>query len=373
MAEQITNYQCPACTGPLHYAANSGNLECEYCGSSFTVQEIEALFEEKEEAAIEASLEEAEESTVETEEVLEADGDYDTGEYWDAEAEGLKAYTCPSCAAQLIMDETTVATSCPYCGNPSVVPGAFAKTLKPEYIIPFKVTREEAKKALKKYYKGKKFLPKSFAAENNIEELKGVYVPFWLYNGKVYAQMSYRGTKVRTTMMPDCEVVSTYHYRMRRAGTADFERIPVDASSKMPDEYMDAIEPFDYSQMVKFKTAYLPGYMADRYDEDIEQCAQRAENRAINSAVSSINETVQGFSTCVTETQHVTVHREKVNYALLPVWMMSTRWKDKSYLFAMNGQTGLFVGELPVDKGRYWAMFAKIALPVAAVLAFLLY
>jgi hypothetical protein len=75
----------------------------------------------------------------------------------------------------------------------------------------------------------------------------------------------------------------------------------------------------------------------------------------------------------VPESKRVNVRRGKVSYALLPVWMLSTRWNSNSYLFAMNGQTGRFIGDLPIDKGRYWTWFAKIALPVAAIMAFLLY
>ena len=372
MASQITNYQCPACTGPLHYDGQSGRLQCEYCESSFSVEEIEALYEEKEAAAIEAT-EAAEEEAREYEESQQTEGDYDTGEYWDAEAEGLKAYNCPSCGAELITDETTAATSCPYCGNPGIIPGVFTQTLKPDYVLPFKVTKDEAKQALKKYYKGKRLLPKAFADKNHIEEIKGVYVPFWLYDGQADADMTFHATRIHTRMSGDYQITTTEHYRLLRAGTVDFEKIPVDASSKMPDEYMDAIEPYDFRELTEFSTAYLPGYFADRYDEDAEKCAERAEARAINSAVSAVESTAAGFASCVPETKRVNVHRGRVSYALLPVWMLSTRYQDRSYLFAMNGQTGRFIGALPVDKGRYWSWFAKIALPVAALLAILLY
>jgi hypothetical protein len=216
-------------------------------------------------------------------------------------------------------------------------------------------------------------LPKSFSARNHIEEIKGVYVPFWLFDGKADADMSFRGTRTYSRISGDYELTTTDHYRVRRAGTVDFEKIPVDASSKMPDEYMDAIEPFDWRELKAFSTAYLPGYMADKYDEDVEKCAQRAENRAINSAVAAIQSTTTGFDSCVPESKRVNVRRGKVSYALLPVWMLSTRWNSNSYLFAMNGQTGRFIGDLPIDKGRYWTWFAKIALPVAAIMAILLY
>ncbi len=371
MASQITNYQCPACTGPLHYAGDSGKLECEYCGSSFTVQEIEALFEEQEQAAAEAA---AEAEAIEVEESTEVDGDWESaGGYWDAEAEGLKAYSCPSCGAELIMDETTIAGSCPYCNNPNIVPGAFNNTLKPDYVLPFKLDKDYAKQALKKYYKGKKLLPKAFAEKNHIEEIKGVYVPFWLFDGKADADMTFRGTRIFSVMRGDYQITTTEYYNVRRAGTVEFEKIPVDASSKMPDNLMDAIEPFDYRELVDFSTAYLPGYMADKYDVSVEECSKRADERAINSAVSMVEQTATGYSSCVLQSKKVNVRRGNVKYALLPVWMLSTRWKGQNYLFAMNGQTGRFIGDLPVDKGRFWGWFAKIALPIAAVLAVLLY
>ena len=372
MASQITNYQCPACTGPLHFAGDSGKLECEYCGSSFSVQEIEALYKEKEQAAEEAA-EAATEEEAQAEDVTEAQGEYDTGEYWDVQAEGLKAYNCPSCGAELITDATTAATSCPYCGNPSIIPGVFSQTIRPDYVLPFKVSKEEAKAALKKYYKGKKLLPKSFADKNHIEEIKGVYVPFWLFDGEADADLTFHGTNIFSYISGDYQITTTEHYRLYRKGTVNFEKIPVDASSKMPNDYMDAIEPFDFGELKEFSTAYLPGYLADKYDEEVEQCAPRAEERAINSAVSAIESTATGYSSCVTESKRVNVRRGKVSYALLPVWMLSTRWNGNSYIFAMNGQNGRFIGDLPVDKGRYWAWFAKIALPIAAVMAMLMY
>ena len=179
MADQVTNYQCPACTGPLHYDGASGKLKCDYCGSLYEVAEIEALYKDKDAAAAAASAK-AEEKT--------ADGDWEYSDNgWGEDAAHMRSYNCPSCGAELICDDTTAATSCPYCGNPSIVPGQFTDTLRPDYVIPFKLDKNAAKAALKKFYNGKKLLPKGFASDNHIEELKGVYVPFWLYDGSAYA------------------------------------------------------------------------------------------------------------------------------------------------------------------------------------------
>ena len=131
MATQITNYQCPACTGPLKFGSGSGKMECEYCGSIFDVEEIEGLYANKEQRAGDA-FRAAEEQPAET------DWDVSEGrEEW--QDEHIRAYSCPSCAAELICDDTTAATSCPYCGNPTVVPGQLSGTWKPDYVIPFKL------------------------------------------------------------------------------------------------------------------------------------------------------------------------------------------------------------------------------------------
>ena len=370
MASQITNYQCPSCTGPLRYDGNSGKLQCDYCGSSFTPAEIEQLYQGKLDQAEQAAVTEMEQTTAADdfeEEEFQASGDQ-----WDAQKEGLKIYNCPSCGAQLIFDATTAAGSCPYCGNPSIVPGQFHGMLRPDYIVPFKLSREEAVRSLTNYYRGKKLLPKEFSNANHLEEIKGVYVPFWLFDDVADADATYRATRVFSARQGDEMVTTTEYYDVHRAGTVRFTRIPADGSAKMPDDLMDSIEPFDYSEMKPFSTAYLPGFMADIYDVDDKKSFERAQKRSSTTALEILDSSVSGYSTVTPLNRQVRVHREKTVYALLPVWMLSTRWKGQNFIFAMNGQTGKFVGDLPVSMGKYFAWFAGIAAPLAAILAVLL-
>ncbi len=374
MPSQITNYQCPRCTGPLHYAGSSGMVECDYCGSSFTVQEIEALYADKIEQAEQTGVATAQQQTADAEADYDADWDCDSaGSEWGADAAGMKQYSCPSCGAELICDATTAATSCPYCGNPTVVPAQFHGGLKPDYILPFKLSKEQAVQALTKYYKGKKLLPKTFADSNHIEEIKGVYVPFWLFNGEADVEMNFAATRVYTSRRGNQRITETDHFDLLRGGRVSFSRIPVDASTKMPDSHMDAIEPFDYTDLKPFSTAYLPGFLADIYDVPPQSCASRADERATNTAKHIVENTVSGYSTCTPTSARVRLRRGRVDYALMPVWMLSTRWNGKSFLFAMNGQSGKLIGDLPVSTGRYWARFAGIAAPIAAALAALMF
>ena len=367
MPTQVTNYQCPACTGPLHFAGGSGKLECEYCGASYDVAEIEALYAEKEEKA--AAARQAAEETRQS--APSGDGGaWDTSgfsEDWGTEGDGMRAYSCPSCGAELICDENTAATSCPYCGNPTVVPGQFSGQLRPDFIIPFKLSKEDAVKALKDHYKGKILLPKRFTQENHVQKIQGIYVPFWMFDGEAEGDAHYEATRSHTYRSGDYEITETEHYDVYRAGMVNFEKIPVDASSKMPDDHMDSIEPYDYQELKPFSTAYLPGFLADKFDVTVEQCRQRADQRCEGTLSSALRNTVTGYHTCTLIHDSVNLKRGKVHYARMPVCMLNTKWKGKDFLFAMNGQTGKLVGDLPVSWGRFWSLFAAIVAPLSVL------
>ena len=385
MPTQVTNYQCPACTGPLHYSAKSGKLECDYCGSSFDVADIEALYAHKEAeaaAAKQAADAKADAAAAAKAEAAQAAaqsgdaGDWDTSGLsrdWGAEAGTLRAYSCPSCGAELICDESTAATSCPYCGNPTVVPGQFSGALRPDFILPFRLTKDDAVQALRAHYKGKPFLPKSFTSANHIEQIQGVYVPFWLFDGGAEGSASYRASNTSVYQTGDYEVTETMHYDVFRAGSLAFEKIPVDASSKMPDDHMDSIEPYNYKDLKPFSTAYLPGFLADKYDVSVADSQERADSRCTASLEAALRRTANMYDTCVPLNQDIRLKRGKVHYALLPVWMLHTKWNGKDFLFAMNGQTGRLVGDLPTDMGKFWTTFAAIAIPVTALATLILH
>lgn len=361
MATQITNYQCPNCTGPLRFAEETGQLTCDYCGTNYEVAIIEQLYADKEEAAASAD-------NHPQWDVLAAGENYS-----EEEAAHLRAYVCPSCAAEIICDDTTAATSCLYCGNPTVVPGQFTGQLKPDFVVPFKLDKAAAMEALKNHYKGKKFLPRSFSTGNHIEEMKGVYAPFWLYDGEAYASLRFRGTVVNTHRTNDEEITITEHFRVIREGNVTFQKVPVDGSSKMPDAHMDAIEPFDYDELKPFSTAYLPGFLADKYDLDAEACSEKANERIRQSTEDVFASTISGYTTLESEFSDIKLTQGDVKYALMPVWMLSTKWNGENFLFAMNGQSGKLIGDLPVDKKLYWSWFAKIYIPIMVILGAILF
>ena len=320
MAFESVNYQCPACGGPLHFASAEQKLVCDYCDSRFEVEEVEALYRERQDKADAKADAAAATSKPASDDAVQ-------------ELAENAGYICSSCGAELISDGTVAVTTCPYCGNPAVAPGQLSGDFSPDLVIPFKLGRDDVLAALKEHYKGKILLPKSFVTGNHIDEVQGVYVPFWLYDAY-------------------------------RKGNISFERVPVDGSSKMPDGHMDAIEPFDYDALRPFSVAYMPGYIANRYDKDCETCKARAERRMEESTISALRETViDEYDDATVESKQLDYTWEDSDYALFPVWMLSTSWNGKSYLFAMNGQTGRMVGELPCSKPK---------LAIASVLFFVI-
>ena len=362
MASTAVNYQCPNCTAPLSFQPGNDKVTCEYCGTEFETQVIEDMFRQKEEMAARAA--DARDAKWDTEAA---------GEEWDPdEVAMMKAFTCSSCGAEIVSDGNTMATECCYCGNPVMLPQRFSGMMKPDYVIPFKKTKEEAVVALKKFYEGRKLLPKAFTANNRVEAIQAMYVPFWLFDSEVEAHASFRAEKRHIIDTPNETITETSVYECSRSGTMRFSRIPVDGSEKMDDAYMESIEPFDYSEMVPFSTAYLTGYLADKYDVEAEASAPRADKRVETSAIGVLGETVTGYDAYSCKESAVIKGEGKVSYGMVPVWILTTRYEGKPYTFMMNGQTGKVVGSLPYDKGKALLYPSIVTLILMPILYFLI-
>ena len=358
MAEQVLEYKCPACTGPLHFDSESGKLTCDYCGSSYTVGEIEARYGGKQEEAENAFSQAAKEPSWDTSSLKED---------WGEDGAKMKMYTCPSCGAQILCEETTAVTSCPYCGNNTIVPGQFEGILKPDFVLPFKLDKDAAIAALKRHCRRKFLLPRSFTAENHLEEIKGIYVPFWLFDADADADCYYHATRSHSHTEGDYRVTVTEHFDVRRSGSIQFSHIPADGSKKMPDDYMDSIEPFDYGALKPFSIAYLPGYLADKYDVNADACMARVDTRMKNAAAERLRREVTGYETVASAGDDIRLRHGEVHYTLLPVWTLRTKWQNEDYLFMMNGESGKMVGNLPVSMTKAGALFAVLAAALCAL------
>ncbi|MCQ2486080.1 MAG: hypothetical protein MJ168_12200 [Clostridia bacterium] len=330
----LLEYKCPCCGGAVEFNSAVQRMKCPFCDTEFDIDELKAA---QEDLGNTASEKETEVKSVD-------------------EATGMAVYVCQSCGGEIIGDGTTAASSCPYCGNPVVMKGQFSGDLRPDLVIPFKLDKKAAKEALKKHIGTKKFVPKIFKDENHIDEIKGVYVPEWLFSADVDADVVYKGQKVREWSDSEFDYVETSCYDLFRNGKFSVDGLPVDGSSKMDDTLMEAVEPFDIKDAVEFSTAYLAGYVADRYDVDSEQSKARAEERITQSAIDTFMKTTNGYENVsgIEDRTRIELKNSSCRYALYPVWLLNTSWKGEKFTFAMNGQTGKIVGDLPLDKNAFW-------------------
>jgi len=344
---------------PLSFSGKTGEMTCQYCESSFTMEQVKAIQEAERENEAQSDM-----TWTSSEQSLICD-----------ENGKVEGYLCPSCGAQMVADDNTAATECPYCGNPAVIPQSFDGMYRPELVVPFAVDKETAKAKLSEFTKGKKLLPKAFTAGNRIQKLTGLYVPFWLYSCHADGFVTFDAVKSKTWEDADFTYEQKDHYHLTRSGEMDFEQIPVDASTKMDDAVMDSLEPYDLSKAVGYDAAYFSGYLADRYDVEEEAARPRANERVKSTFRSKMREAVSGYEDVREKTESIRLTNAKAEYAMLPVWMMTTQYEGQSYTFGINGQSGKMVGSLPVDKGLYYkylGISSFISLAVMQLFVFLL-
>ena len=356
--DTINSYKCPCCGAPLVFGGNE--LRCDSCDNTFPVETMQQMTEGMAEAGGESKYNWE---------------NYQPRSYEDTSEINLANYNCPSCGAQITGDDTLGSTVCPYCGQSTIVKGQFEGTLRPDYIIPFKVDKKAAMTAFEADFKNAPFLPDEFKSKKKIEEMAGVYVPFWMFDCDCDAYITYNAERVTRWSDSNYNYTKTDYFKLFRAGSVGFANIPVDGSKKADDAYMEAVEPYNYEDAVDFNGAYLSGYLADKYDVSADESIERANERVKNSTIAAFNDTTGMFQLVTPDESRVSFSNGKIRYSLLPVWMLNIKYLDKMYQFAINGQTGKVVGNYPVDEGKKKKFFWKVAgicYAAAAVVAYFL-
>lgn len=343
----VREYECPGCGAPMVFDSTAQQMVCEHCGTTMSVQQVEQLQKEKQAQTAEQDTDDFEMEQVDTE--------YQTGK----EA-AFRRYTCPGCGAEVLTDEYTAATFCSFCGNPTLMEDRLSGEKTPARIIPFKINKEQAQSMYRSWCKKGILTPKDFTSQSTIEKITGMYVPFWLYDYMADAKIDANCTKVSRQRRGNMEYTHTDHYRVRRHVSNVYEKVPVDASEKMPDDVMDKLEPYSYGDLQDFNMGYLSGYMAEKYNFNSDELKKRVEKRMREYILSEAQATITGYSSTVVTDRNVRLNCRKATYAMLPVWLLNYRYKGKEYLFTLNGQTGKIVGTLPCSKEKMLAWFAGI-------------
>lgn len=322
----VIHYKCPGCGNDMVFDSDTGTLTCHSCGRQENIEDMP-------EDLITTTFSEDE----------------------------TNEYHCENCGAVLITETETVATACNFCGAGVVLADRVSGTLAPAKVLPFSISKEKARQAFRKWCRNGLLTPKGFMTADRIKSITGLYVPFWLFDLNSKIQVNASCTKVRTYTSGDYIYTETKYYNAFRDINLDYLKIPVDASEKMDDELMDKLEPFPYEQLKKFKTPYLAGYIAEKYNYNDEELFPRVKNKISSYIDSYIRSTLSNYSSVSYEGKQIDTQKIKSYYVLLPVWMVSYDFNKSEHIFAMNGQTGKVVGKPPISIKKVAAWFGGIA------------
>lgn len=324
MSKKVLDNHCPCCDAPLFYNTTTNKFKCEYCANVFTLDDLKKT----EDAQIEENHTE------------------------DPKEKIYMSYSCSSCGAEIIADEHTSSTFCLYCGNAAILKDKLSGEFKPDKMIPFKTDKETAINAFKGLSKGRPLIAKDFVSVKNINKITGLYVPFWLYKVKTTGGLDAEGIKVKTWTVGDMHYTKKDYYNLSRAGEMIYEKIPVDGSTRFNNEIMNTIEPFNYNYLIDFDYRYLSGFLAEKYDINSDTSFEEAEKRVLTSAKDIMYNDMGNYTSKTITKNTIKAEKQGVEYALLPVWMVNVKYKNKFYLFAMNGQSGEFIGDIPLNKTK---------------------
>jgi DNA-directed RNA polymerase subunit RPC12/RpoP len=347
----VFTYKCPACGGALKYDPNSGKFSCEFCDS---------VYEEKYLASLDDKA---------FDNLKRADR---AGEFGKAEEGAQLVYSCPSCGAEIVTDETTAATMCYYCHNPVVLTGRLAADMRPDALLPFKYDKKEARDKFFSWIRKKKYVPREFISEENVENISGVYYPYWLADYQTGANFTGEGRIVTNTSTPMYNITTTKHYSVTRDADVSFRNIERGALKKADRKLSDGVHPYLTDELINFEPSYLSGFMAEKRDVESDDVRGSVEEE-IKSYIQPLL-TANSPYTSISGSSSVEYKQNSFRYTLLPAWVLTYKGRnEKMYYYAMNGQTGEVCGVLPVNMKKLLLHCGIIAALVCAAVSTLCY
>ncbi len=271
---------------------------------------------------------------------------------------------CRSCDGELACNDLEVSSFCPYCGQATVVLDRVEDCLKPDYILPFKVTQKDAEEIIRKKISSGFYIPKDIK-EFDVEKLRGIYIPYWLYE-LYYGDEQCWKYKVSSGR----NVVTRYAYRLAET---TYHKLTADASKRLDNDTSQRLDPYDMGELKEFDPVYLSGFYSDRFDVRPGE----ADGSAVSRAEKMFNESVKASITKSKKPEleySSPVHGvKKREYALLPAWFLTFTVDEVPHTLLVNGQTGKMVGAVPEEKKRVWLTFALLSVLFFGILAPLLF
>lgn len=338
--------KCPNCTAQLAFEVTDQKVKCDYCGSSFEPSELRASLN------VASEKENVEANNAQVEEVKE-----------EIEA---TSYNCDNCGATLLVFDDTAVTFCNYCGSSNVIKSKLIKQTKPDYIIPFEITKEKCVELYKNKIKRNIFAPRHMLDDVVVNNFRGIYMPYEIYNYEANPRLSCSGRKYYKR-------VGNYDYYHIYSITGELNGhvngLSYDLVSRFHDKYSEAIGPYDYSKRKEFNPAYISGFYADSVDISGNLYGKEAEDSAENIA-NNILRKDRRFAQygCSSPKADMWLSDRKV--AMYPVYFLGMRDKENKniYYAVVNGQTGKVAIDIPIDYSRY-----IVASLILAVLLFFVF
>ena len=331
--------KCSGCGAEMRFDPATQNVVCDHCGAS-----KDPFFAEEQCRIVEGSHGES---------------------YLEAEV-----FQCPQCGARLLSTDATAITFCSYCGSSVVLEGRLEQEEKPDYIIPFKKTKEEVEKLYKHKVSRALFAPSYMKSDDVVSRFRGIYMPYWVYsmqnadglraNGKVEERHG--------------DYIYTYSYLVSADYDAEYKGLSYDASSVFSDSLSEAIAPFDVHDRVPFKTAYMSGFYADTRDVKpyvyIDNASEVVSKDIAGKAAGHPSFGIHGAT--ANEVEKSVRLRTDHTGGYFPVWFLATQSRDKSRVSyaVVNGQTGKVAADMPIDFGKYLLGSLILAIPIFLILAF---
>lgn len=275
---------------------------------------------------------------------------------------------CGNCGAPITIGQYTSSDRCIHCGSSIVFDERIEGQFRPNLILPFKINKDMAVEALNKEFNKRTFTPASFLSEKSLNNMRGIYVPFWMYDYMSHYDFRGQGTKVRTWTSGNTEYIETSYYDVIRQMEADFDKIPVDASIAMDDGEMDLMEPYTYEELEGFDPKYMSGFFGEVFNQGADELEERAKMKAKSASEELMQQSLSGYNTMKAVHKNLNIERNGLYYALMPVWMYQYDYRGESYRFHVNGQTGKVVGKTPVSKAKVFFYGLTTMASVSAIL-----
>ena len=320
---------CKSCAGRLIFNPASQKLECKACGNSYRPEDVEDIYASRD------------------------------SKYYDT-----RVYTCGHCGAEVITSDTESSTFCVYCGNPAIVFSRISREYKPDGLIPFKITKEEAISNITKKFLKNPIVPKEIAAKCKPENLRGIYVPYWVINAD-FSEADYISGEVKRGKQ-------TYTKYYSRACETRIRNLPIDGSRILSDDTSLKLEPFYLEDSKDFDEDYLNGFYSNtsdlRYYDLRKSAAERCHKLVAEEVVKSIPRNNRNVK--IRDSFYWIDIDDDPIYMMMPVWFFTFMYKGKPYTILVNGQTGKVVGTMPWNNSRVWAIAIAIFVLITAFISY---